>query len=381
MKRQGIVTCAVIAFALIGVAASAHRPSAPTVVLRRVPEGGIQPRAALDGRGVLHLLYFKGEPAGGDLYYVTSRDLGRTFSTPRRVNSTPASVIATGTMRGGEMAIGRGGRVHVAWMVPSRPAVVRYTRSGANDGFEAERTLTEKMADIDAPALAADANGYVYAGWHGHAADAPGNEETRAVWIRVSADDGKTFAQGRPVWQRPTGTCGCCGLDFYASHTGDLFVLYRAALEGVHRDVYLLDSSDHGAHVTGSPVQRWDVNACPMSSMSLAENSSSLFAAWETEGQVYAGAVDRALAAVPSPFSPEPGTLPRKHPRLAVNRDGDVLMAWADGAAWAKGGELRYAIVNSAGKTVVGDTAVAALPVWSFAAPLAMPDGGFLVLY
>src|SRR5205085_134237 len=213
------------------------------------------------------------------------------------------------------------------------------------------------------------------------AAGAPGTEESRGVWMRVSADEGKTFARERPVWPQPTGACGCCGLDFYASHAGDLFVLYRAALEGVHRDVYLLASRDHGTHVSGSSVQRWDVNACPMSSMSFAENTSSLFAAWETEGQVYAGAVDRAAAAVPSRFSPEPGTLPRKHPRLAINRSGDVLMAWADGAAWAKGGELRYAIFDSAGKTVVGDTAVAALPVWSFAAPLATPDGRFLILY
>src|SRR5690349_4608410 len=97
MRRPGIVMFAVIAFALIGVAA-AHRPSPPSLVVRRVPDGGIQPRAALDAHGVLHLLYFKGEAGGGDLYYATSRDLGRTFSTPRRVNSTPASVIATGTM-------------------------------------------------------------------------------------------------------------------------------------------------------------------------------------------------------------------------------------------------------------------------------------------
>lgn len=364
-----------------GVAGIAARPATPSVVVRRLPDGGIQPRAVLDNRGVLHLLYFKGEPGGGDLYYVTSRDLGRTFSAPVRVNSTPASVIATGTMRSGEMALGRGGRVHVAWMVPSRPALVRYTRSNPDGaGFEPERTLPEKMGDIDAPGLAADANGHVYVGWHGHEAGASGKEESRAVWMRVSSDDGKTFAHERPVWQQPTGACGCCGLDFYASRAGDLFVLYRAALEGVHRDVYLLESSDHGAHVTGSAVQRWDINACPMSSMSFAENAASLFAAWETEGQVYAGLVDRAHAAVPSHFSPEPGTRPRKHPRLAVDRSGDVLMAWADGAAWAKGGELRYAIFDSAGKPVVGDTAIAALPVWSFAATLATPDG-FLVLY
>src|SRR4029453_9774150 len=66
--------------------ARALSPNPSTEVLvRRVPNDGIQPEAAIDSRGVLHLLYFAGEPSGGDLFYVRSNDLGATFSTPIRV--------------------------------------------------------------------------------------------------------------------------------------------------------------------------------------------------------------------------------------------------------------------------------------------------------
>jgi hypothetical protein len=85
------------------------------VDLVRVPDRGIQPEAVVDDRGVTHVLYFRGEPAAGDLFYVRSTDAGGTFSTPIRVNSQPGSAIATGTIRGGQMAIGREGRTHVAW--------------------------------------------------------------------------------------------------------------------------------------------------------------------------------------------------------------------------------------------------------------------------
>ena len=105
---------------LVAAALMLHRslPSAAesaTVTLVRVPNGGIQPEAVIDASRTLHLLYFAGAPAAGDLFYVTSRDFGHTFSTPIRVNSQPGSAIATGTIRGGHLAIGRSGRVYVTW--------------------------------------------------------------------------------------------------------------------------------------------------------------------------------------------------------------------------------------------------------------------------
>jgi hypothetical protein len=79
----------------------------------RTPNGGIQPQA-VERDGVLHLIYFSGAPEKGELFYVRSRDFGATFSRPLPVNS-PGSAIAVGNIRGAQIAVGRNGRVHVAW--------------------------------------------------------------------------------------------------------------------------------------------------------------------------------------------------------------------------------------------------------------------------
>src|SRR3954451_4055796 len=81
----------------------------------RVPNGGIQPQALVDPTGRIHLLYYSGDPAHGDLYYVTSTDEGQTWSRPLRVNSRAGGAVALGTIRGGQLAFGRNRRVFVVW--------------------------------------------------------------------------------------------------------------------------------------------------------------------------------------------------------------------------------------------------------------------------
>ena len=38
------------------------------VTLMRTPDGGIQPQVAVDRKGALHLIYFKDDPAAGDIF-------------------------------------------------------------------------------------------------------------------------------------------------------------------------------------------------------------------------------------------------------------------------------------------------------------------------
>jgi hypothetical protein len=52
------------------------------VTIERVPDGGIQPQVAVDTKGVVHMLYYKGDPGHGDIFYVRSRDGGVTRSPP-----------------------------------------------------------------------------------------------------------------------------------------------------------------------------------------------------------------------------------------------------------------------------------------------------------
>src|SRR5260370_33939297 len=89
------------------------------VTLMRVPNGGIQPQVAVDAAGAVHMVYYKGDPGHGDLYYVRSRDGGATFSAPLQVNAQPGRAIAAGNIRGAHIALGKAVdknvRVHVAW--------------------------------------------------------------------------------------------------------------------------------------------------------------------------------------------------------------------------------------------------------------------------
>ena len=234
----------------------------------RVPQGGIQPQAVIDSRGIMHLVYFSGDPKQGDVFYVHSNDNGATFSTPLRVNSQPGSAIAMGTIRGAQIAVGKNGRVHVAWNGSgiARPEGVLNPEAGkpgspmlyarlddAGKAFEPQRNLMRHTFGLDGGgAVAADSSGNVYVAWHGKGEAAAEGEAGRQVWIARSTDDGETFAAETPAWEEATGACGCCGMGIFASRNGTVYGLYRSATESVHRDIYLLMSSDKGQRLTAA---------------------------------------------------------------------------------------------------------------------------------
>src|SRR5882724_1322693 len=208
------------------------------VTLVRVPDGGLQPQTVMDPNGVLHLVYLKGDPRACDVVYVR-REPGRTnFSRSLRVNSRPGSAVAIGTVRGAQVALGRNGRLHVAWngsdqaqphSVGGSPML--YTRlNEAGDAFEPQRNVMTSTRHLDGGgSVAADDQGSVYVIWHGHLSDGPQDELHRAVFMAKSTDDGRTFAAERRVNPDSTGACGCCGLKAFVDGKGTLDVLYRSA--------------------------------------------------------------------------------------------------------------------------------------------------------
>ncbi len=113
-------TIAAVALVLSAVASTAPSAlptaaAAPRVDIWQVPDDGIQPQALMDAAGTLHLLYFKGAPEAGDLFYVVRRPGDDHFSSPVRVNSQPGSALAKGSVRGGQLALGAAGQAHAAW--------------------------------------------------------------------------------------------------------------------------------------------------------------------------------------------------------------------------------------------------------------------------
>jgi hypothetical protein len=393
---SGIALSVALSFVLVLAAARpltrAASAAAPRVELVKTPDGGIQPQALVDGRGVTHLVYLKGDPKAADIYY-TRRDLAATtWSTPLRVNDRSGSAVAVGTIRGAQLAVGKGGRIHVVWFGSdqsqttgsrSRGAPLLYSRlNDQGTAFEPARNMMQLTSALDGgPSVAADTEGNVYVAWHGQDGASDG-EAARRLWVARSTDEGKSFSREAPAWAEPTGACACCGARAYADRRGSVYVLYRAATANVERDMILLTSLDHGRSFQGTRLHRWKLNACPMSSEAFAESASGVLAAWETKGQVYFARID-PMTGKPSRIIAAPGDGgEQKHPSLAAAADGSTLLAWTEGTGWERGGSLAWQTFSAAGEPIgMPGRMKGAVPVWSLATVAARRDGSFTLVY
>ncbi len=384
MRTLSALIAVVIAAALPpGPAPRPASPAVPHVEVWQVPDDGIQPQAAVDATGALHLLYFKGAPDGGDLFYVVRHPGDAGFSTPLRVNSEAGSALAKGSVRGGQLALGAAGRVHAAWYgarelnesgAKRRP--VWYARLAA-DGkrFEPQVNVATSSTGIDGATIAADQRGAVYVAWHGQGT--VDGEAHRTVYVARSTDAGAHFAPEQPAPQATTGACGCCGLQALTDASGTTHVLYRAATGGTNRDAAWLTLGP-GASV---PVvlQPWKLDACPMSTFALAPAGAALSAAWETEQQIYYARLDPATRTFSAPVAMD-GAGARKHPSVATNAAGVTLVAWTEGTGWARGGTLGWELLDAGGRRLETRTDMGAVPVWGLVAAASRPDGSFVIL-
>jgi hypothetical protein len=359
------------------------------VRLLKTPNGGIQPQAVMDERGSLHLIYFFGDPAAGDIFYVR-RETGKdNFSTPIRVNSQPGGAVAIGTIRGAQMSVGKGGRVHVAWngsknaepRGPNQETPMLYARlNDAKTAFEPQRNVMQFSGGLDGGgSVAADKKGYVFVVWHGR-----GNSEGEAhrrVWVARSTDEGKTFTRETPAYSEETGACGCCGMRAFVDHQGNVQMLYRAATENVHRDMVWLTSTDQGKSFRGTRVDKWELSTCPMSSASIADGRNETLLAWETQGQVYYQTVKTTSATSGKPISAPGSSETRKHPTVATNDRGETILVWTEGTGWKRGGSLAWQIFDKDGKPMGEKGEAAGVPVWGLATVIAESDGTFTIVY
>jgi hypothetical protein len=165
----------------------------------------------------------------------------------------------------------------------------------------------------------------------------------------------------------------------FAKSDGTLLALYRSATGNVHRDIYLVVSRDRGRSFQGSMVHPWEINACPMSSMSFAESGGTTLAAWETGGQVFYGKVS-AEAILKLIAAPGEGK-GRKHPRLATNFRGETILLWTEGTGWQRGGALAWQLFDRSENPIGSRGSAPGAPTWSFGVVTANPDGNFIILY
>jgi hypothetical protein len=104
-------------------------------------------------------------------------------------------------------------------------------------------------------------------------------------------------------------------------------------------------------------------------------------AAWETKEQVYFARIDpktgKRSAAVAAPGAGHG----RKHPAVAVNGKGEILLAWTEGVGWNRGGSVAWQVYDHDGKPTAERGHAAGVPVWSLVAAFVRPDGRFVIVY
>ncbi len=382
-----VFAAAVLAFASIA--------EVPVVRTARVPDAGIQPQVVVSPRGFRHLLYYKGEPGGGDLYYASCSKDTTEFGAGIRVNSIPNAACAMGTMRGGQIAFSPDGRVHIAWngshdaaeALKEKSAGAKrhggepmlYTRSNAErDAFEPERDLMSRTRDLDGGgSIAIAPDGRVAVVWHASTPETESRGEAgRQVFLATSTDRGVTFStESAFAWSdSPLGACGCCGLKTSFAADGALLVLFRSAARKSQRDMHLLRTADLGKTTTDTLLGRWSTPSCPMSSAS----ASGTLIAWESENNVYWASTGAEI----KPASPAKSDGARKHPSVAANAKGQVLLAWVEGATFGSEGTLRWQVFEAAGIPVDGASGGGeTVAAWSLVAAFAEADGSFTIVY
>lgn len=386
LARRATALCAMLV--LWGTLATSARAA---VTVQSAPDSGIQPQAVVDAKGTLHLLYFKGEAGGGDLFYVHRVVGTERFSEPIRVNSQANSAVATGTVRGGQLAVGKGGRVHVVWNGSGKAeprsqgmytSPLLYTRlRDDGKGFEEQRNLMRTTTTLDGGGtIAADQAGNVYAVWHASKLGSTPGESERQVWLARSTDDGRTFAEETPVNTKPTGACGCCSSRAFADASGALYVLYRTARDG-NRNMYLLAGKEPGKGFTGATVHEWKVGKCPMSTLSFAQGPGGVIAAWDTDGEVYFTTIKPGTAEFGPPQGAPGAARGRKHPAVAVNAQGEMILVWTEGTGWQRGGSLAWQVFDKTGHPTGEKGRLAAgVPVWGLPTVVAT-DKGFTIFH
>jgi hypothetical protein len=362
------------------------------VALWRTPGGGIQPQAVADDAGAIHLVFLHGDPGAGDVSYARLEPGARAFTMPVRVNRQPGSAVALGTIRGAQLALGRGGRVHVAWngSMQARPenplggTPMLYSRSDpARTSFEPERNLMRRSSLLDGGGtVAADGSGHVLVAWQARPAGAAAGESNRRMFVARSDDDGATFAPEAPAVDQDTGACPCCGTRALLAPGGAAYLLFRAATSGTDRDMLLLTSRDRGDHFEALRLHPWRLSTCPMSSASIAADGSGVVAVWETQGQIYWARLDPKTGAPTPPVHPRGSGGNRKHPAVAVNARGESLVAWAEDTSFHRGGSLAWRVFDASGKpTNDAGRVEGGIPTHSLPTAVALPDGTFAVIH
>jgi hypothetical protein len=117
-----------------------------------------------------------------------------------------------------------------------------------------------------------------------------------------------------------------------------------------------------------------------MSTMALVEGQSGVVAAWETDGQIYFANKPASAGFTEAQAASGDGSN-RKHPALAVNARGEMILVWTEGTGWERGGTLAWQVFDKNSKPTDEKGRIDdGIPVWGLPTAVAT-GGGFTIIH
>jgi hypothetical protein len=208
-----------------------------------------------------------GKASGTDLYVSVSRDGGKTFAAPVKVNDD--AEIASHGMH--SLAVDGSGKIYVAWL----------------DERNVKKPLQAKNEAAETP----DANEFEYIKAHHTPTPEAKQEKEEAepnseIFYSVSRDGGKTFAPNKKI---SSEVCPCCKTSLLTTADGKVYASWRQVLAGDFRHIAVASTVDGGENFSAPAIvsdDQWQINACPVSgaALAIAENGA-LRVVWFTAGK------------------------------------------------------------------------------------------------
>jgi hypothetical protein len=235
--------------------------------------------------------------AGGQISVASSKDQGRSFSTPVQVSKEKLK-LDWGPDARPQIVVEKNGGIALAFSIFRDKAFngqVLATRS--IDGGQSFAELQPITADNESQRFAAlglDADGSVFAAWIDKRNRVPAKQEGKkyegaGVFFASSKDGGASYAEARLA---SDNTCECCRLGLAFAGPGRPVVVFRNLFEGGVRDHAVMTFADPA---TPGEVRRvsnddWQISACPHHGPSLSISATGTYhVAWYTNGKARKG--------------------------------------------------------------------------------------------
>jgi hypothetical protein len=260
--------------------------------------------------------------SGTDLYVSASRDGGKSFGAPVKVNDDSAP--ASHGMH--SLATDKDGKIYVAWLdernikMPAHAA--NQTESVSGFRFvKAHHTPTPEAKPMPTP----------------QPQKAEETEPNSEIFYSVSRDGAKTFSPNKKI---SSEVCPCCKTSLVAAGDGKVYASWRQVLEGDFRHIAVASTTDGGESFSQPAIvsdDRWQIAACPVSGAALAisPETGALKVAWFTAG----------AAGKPGIYTAESADGGKSFSARTLVNEGTasgspVFLARGESLVWEAGGKL-----------------------------------------